>query len=74
MNTPALIGRRRPGHVWAAIEICLAVLMALVLVTVTWFNDPHSLGRLGLMIGSWSVATYVVWRSIRTRQRGAHSA
>jgi hypothetical protein len=69
MNTPALMRRRRPGLGWAAIEISVVALMVLVLVTVAWFNDPHSLGRLGLMIGSWSVATYVVWRSIRTRRR-----
>jgi len=69
MSAPALMRRRRPGHVWAAIEISVVAIMVLVLVTVAWFNDPHSLGRLGLMIGSWGVATYVVWRSIRTRRR-----
>lgn len=69
MNTPALMRRRRRGLGWAAIEISLVALMVLVLVTVAWFNDPHSLGRLGLMIGSWGVATCVVWRSIRTRRR-----
>jgi hypothetical protein len=70
MSIPALMRRRRPGHVWGAIEGSVVAIMALVLVTVAWFNDPHSLGRLGLMIGAWSVATYVVWRSIRTRRRG----
>jgi hypothetical protein len=69
MNAPAQIRRRRPGPGWAAIEISVVALMVLVLVTVAWFNDPHSLGRLGLMIGSRGVATCVVWRSIRTRRR-----
>jgi hypothetical protein len=55
-------------------EGSVVALMALVLVTVAWFNDPHSLGRLGLMIASWGVATYVVWRLIRTRRRGVHPA
>jgi hypothetical protein len=70
MNPPALIRRRRPALGWAAIEISVVALMALVLVTIAWFNDPHSVGRLGLMIGCWGVATYMVWRLIRTRRSG----
>jgi hypothetical protein len=70
VSTPALMRRRRPGHVWATVEVSLTALFVLVLVTVAWFNDPHSLGRLGLLIGSWGIASYFVWRSVQARRRG----
>jgi hypothetical protein len=69
VSTPALMRRRRPGWVWAAIEGSLMALLVLILSTVAWFNDPHSLGRLGLLIGSWSIAGYLVWRSAQARRR-----
>jgi hypothetical protein len=71
VSTPALMRRRRPGHTWAAIEGSLTALIVLLLVTVAWFNDPHSLGRLGLLIGSWGIAGYLVWRSLQARRRGS---
>jgi hypothetical protein len=71
VSTPALMRRRRPGHAWAAVEGSLTALIVLVLVTVAWFNDPHSLGRLGLLIGSWGIAGYLVWRSVQARRRGS---
>ena len=70
MNTPALIRRRRPGQVWATVEGGpWRRVIALVLVTIAWFNDPHSLGRLGLLLGAWGAAGWFVWRSVQTRRR-----
>jgi hypothetical protein len=71
MNTPAVMRRRRPGQVWAAVEGTLAVIVVLIVVSVAWFNDPHSLGRLGLLIGSWGIAGYLVWRSAQARRAHA---
>jgi hypothetical protein len=71
VSTPALMRHRRPGHAWAAVEGSLTALIVLVLVTVAWFNDPHSLGRLGLLIGSWGLTGCLVWRSVQARRRGA---
>jgi hypothetical protein len=69
MSTPAVMKRRRPGHVWAAVEGSVAVIVVLTVITVAWFNDPHSLGRLGLLVGSWAIAGYLMWRSVHARRR-----
>lgn len=69
MNTPTVMRRRRPGRVWAAVEGSLITFLVLILVTVAWFNDPHSLGRLGLLVASWGIAGYLVWRSVQARRR-----
>ncbi len=71
MNTPALMRRRRPGQVWAAVEGTLVAVIVLVLVTIAWSNDPHSLGRLGLLLGAWAAAGWFVWRSVQTRRRSS---
>jgi hypothetical protein len=46
-------------------------LIALVLVSVAWFNDPHSLARLGLLLAAWGVAGWIAWRSVQARRRGS---
>ena len=61
--------RWRPGRLWPALEISLLAPFALLLVTVAWFNDRHSLGRWGLLIGAWSIAGYIVWQAVRGRRR-----
>jgi hypothetical protein len=71
MSTATVMRRRRPGRVWAAVEGTLAVIVVLIVVSVAWLNDSHSLGRLGLLIGSWGVAGYLVGRSVQTRRRDA---
>ena len=69
MSTPAVMKRRRPGQAWAAIEGSAVVIIVLTVVTVAWFNDPHSLGRLGLAIGSWAIAGFLVWRGVQAHRR-----
>lgn len=69
MSTPALMRRRRPGQAWAAVEGSLTALLALVLVSGAWFNDPHSLSRLGVLLGTWGVAGWLLWRSGLARRR-----
>jgi hypothetical protein len=61
--------RKRPGRLWAAVEGSLVAVIALILVTIAWFNDPHSLGRLGLLLGAWAAAGWIIWRSVQTRRR-----
>ncbi len=69
MVTPALMRPRRPGRAWAAGEGSVVALMSLVLVTVAWFNDPHSLSRMGLLLGTWGVAGWIVWRAVKAHRR-----
>lgn len=69
MDTPALMKRRRPGKTWGAIEFSVTAPFLLLLVTVAWFNDPRSLGRLALMLIGWSIAAVIIWRAIHAHRR-----
>lgn len=69
MSTQAVMRHRRPVQSWVAVEGSLTALIVLILVSIAWFNDPHSLGRLGLLVGSWGLAGYLVWRSVKVRRR-----
>ena len=54
------------------VEGVLVVAIYLLVVTVAWLNEPGSLWRLGLALGSWGLVAGAAARGITVRRRVRH--
>lgn len=54
-------GGRGPLQRWAEFELGVGTPIVVALVTIAWFNDRQSMGRLLLMICSWIVVFCLVF-------------
>ena len=71
-ETPATSsGHHRPRG-WMLIESILVLALYLLVVTVAWVNEPGSPWRLGLVVVSWGLATFMVARGIAAKRRLRH--
>jgi hypothetical protein len=60
--------RHRPNQ-WFRVEGTLGAAFCLMVVTVAWFNNPTSPGRIALLVASWGFIAGAVTLAVRRRAR-----